>query len=274
VSPLPVLAADLMSHVTNSDELHFGPWHFGIPGVNKHVTMMLIAAVVVAVSAIATARAAARAQGRGLLANSVEATCLFLRDQVVRPGIGEHHASAYFPLFATFFFFILVNNLIGLLPPPLGATATGNISITAALALVTLATMFLGGMIEKGPIGFWLSLIPHGVPAALAPLVWLIEFFGLFVKPFALTVRLFANMTAGHVILAVLGSFLIAGSEGFFAGKLGLAGWLGLKVGVGLPTLGFALFIVVFETLVAFIQAYIFTTLSAIFVGQCLSHEH
>lgn len=269
-----VLASDLMSHVTNSDELHVGPWHFGIPGLNKHVTMMLLAATVVAIAGIATARAAVRAQGRGLLANCVEATCLFLRDQVVRPGIGEHHASAYFPLFATFFFFILVNNFIGLMPPPLGATATGNIWVTAALAIVTLATMFVGGMIEKGPIGFWVGLVPHGVPWALWPLVWVIEFFGLFVKPFALTVRLFANMTAGHVILAVLASFLIAGSEGFFAGKLGLAGWLGLKAGVGLPTLGFALFITVFEVLVAFIQAYIFTTLSAIFVGQCLSHEH
>jgi F-type H+-transporting ATPase subunit a len=274
VTALPLLAADLMSHVTNSDELHFGPWHFGIPGVNKHVTMMLLAALVVGAAAIATARAAVRAQGRGLLANCVEATCLFLRNEVVRPGIGDHHASAWFPLFATFFFFILVNNLLGLLPPPLGATATGNIWVTASLAVVTLAAMFGGGMKEKGVFGFWLSLIPHGVPLALKPLVWAIEFFGLFVKPFALTVRLFANMTAGHVILAVLGSFLIAGSEGFFTGKLGAAGWLGLKAGVGLPTLGFALFIMVFEVLVAFIQAYIFTTLSAIFVGQCLSHEH
>ena len=274
MTPIPVLAADLMSHVTNSDELHFGPWHFGIPGLNKHVTMMILASTVVAVVAIGTARAAVRAQGRGILANSVEATCLFLRDQVVRPGIGDHHASAYFPLFATFFFFILANNLIGLLPPPFGATATGNIWVTAALAIVTLVTMFVGGMIEKGPIGFWVSLVPHGVPLALAPLVWLIEFFGLFVKPFALTVRLFANMTAGHVILAVLGSFLIAGSEGFFAGTLGIAGWLGLKLGVGLPTLAFALGIMVFELFVALIQAYIFTTLSSIFVGQCLSHEH
>jgi F-type H+-transporting ATPase subunit a len=112
------------------------------------------------------------------------------------------------------------------------------------------------------------------VPGALKPLVWAIEFFGLFVKPFALTVRLFANMTAGHVILAVLGTFLIAGSDKFFTGGMGLGPWLGLKVGVGVPTLAFALFIMVFEVLVAFVQAYIFTTLSAIFVGQCLSHEH
>lgn len=274
MSALPLLASELMSHVTNSGELHFGPWHFGIPGVSKHVTMMLLASTVVAVAAILTARAALKAEGRGLLANCVEATCLFVRDQIVRPGIGEHHASAYFPLFATFFFFILANNLIGLLPPPLGATATGNPWVTLALALVTLATMFGGGMAEKGVFGYWLSLIPPGVPLALKPLVWAIEFFGLFVKPFALTVRLFANMTAGHVILAVLGTFLVAGSASFFTGGMGVLPWLGLKVGVGVPTLGFALFIMTFELLVAFIQAFIFTTLSAIFVGQCLSHEH
>ncbi|HEU4394796.1 MAG TPA: F0F1 ATP synthase subunit A [Planctomycetota bacterium] len=274
MSPIPVLAADLISHVTNSDDLHFGPWHFGIPGISKHVEIMLLAALIVAVVAIATARAAVRAQGRGILANSVEATCLFLRDEVVRPGIGDHHTRAFFPLFATFFFFILVNNLLGLLPPPLGATATGNIWVTAGLATVTLGAMLGAGMWEKGVFKYWVSIVPHGVPGFMWPLVWVIELVGHFVKPFALTVRLFANMTAGHVILAVLGTFLIAGSQGFFTGETGLAAWLGLKLGVGLPTLGFALFIVVFETLVAFIQAYIFTTLSSIFVGQCLSHEH
>ena len=134
-----------MAHVTNSDEIHFGPWHFGIPGVSKHVTMMLLASAIVAVAAIATARAALRAEGRGLLANMVEATCLFLRDQIVRPGIGEHHASRWFPLFATFFFFILANNLLGLLPTPLGVSATGNVWVTMSLALVTLAYSYTIG---------------------------------------------------------------------------------------------------------------------------------
>ena len=274
MSPVLVLASDLISHVTNSDEIHVGTWHFGIPGLSKHVVMMLVSAVFVAVIAIATARAAVRAQGRGLLANCVESTALFIRDEIVRPGIGHHHASAYFPLFATFFFFILANNLIGLLPPPFGASATGNIWVTAALASVTLVTMFVGGMVEKGVFGFWIGLVPHGVPFYMWPIVWLIEVFGLFTKPFALTVRLFANMTAGHVILAVLGTFLVAGTEALGEGRMGMGGWLGLKFGVGIPTLGFALFINTFEVAVAFIQAYIFTTLSAIFVGQCLSHEH
>jgi F-type H+-transporting ATPase subunit a len=274
VSPAIVLASDLMGHVVNSDDIHFGPYHFAIPGMNKHVVMMLVSACVVAVVAIVTARAAVRAQGRGVLANCVEATTLFVRDEIVRPGIGKHHASAFFPLFATFFFFILANNLIGLLPPPFGATATGNIWVTASLATITLATMLGAGMWEKGIGKYWVSIVPHGVPIYMWPIVWLIELFGHFTKPFALTVRLFANMTAGHVILAVLGTFLVAGTEALTEGRMGWGGWIGLKLGVGLPTLAFAMFITVFELAVAFIQAYIFTTLSAIFVGQCLSHEH
>lgn len=269
-----VLAADLMSHVVNSDELHFGPFHFGIPGLNKHVMMMLVAATVVTVVAIIAARAAVKAEGRGIIANSVEATALFLRDEIVKPGIGDHHARAWFPVFATFFFFILANNLIGLLPPPFGATATGNVWITAALASITLVLMIGGGMWEKGPLKYWIGIVPHGVPFYMWPIVWLIELVGHITKPFALTVRLFANMTAGHVILAVLSMFLLAGSEVARPGEGSIGGWLGLKALVAPPTLGFALFIMVFEVLVAFIQAYIFTTLSAIFVGQCLSHDH
>ncbi len=274
MSPAIVLAADLMGHVTNSDEIHVGEWHFAIPGLSKHVVMMLVAGATVAIVAIVTARAAVKAEGRGLLANCVESTALFIRDQIVLPGIGHHHASAFFPLFATFFFFILANNLIGLLPPPFGATATGNIWVTAALASVTLATMIGGGMWEKGPIRYWIAIVPHGVPFYMWPIVWVIEVVGHLTKPFALTVRLFANMTAGHIILAVLGTFLVAGTASLNEGTMGWGGWLGLKLGVGIPTLGFALFINTFEVLVAFIQAYIFTTLSAIFVGQCLSHEH
>jgi F-type H+-transporting ATPase subunit a len=271
---LQVLAAGLMDHVLNSDDLHFGPYHFGIPGLNKHVVMMMLAALVVFVVATVAARAAVKAEGRGVLANCVESTAIFIRDQVVRPGIGDHHAHAWFPVFATFFFFILANNLIGLLPPPLGATATGNVWVTAALASITLVFMIGGGMWEKGPIKYWIGIVPHGVPFYMWPIVWVIELVGHITKPFALTVRLFANMTAGHVILAVLSMFLLAGSEVAVPGEGSIAGWIGLKALVVPPTLGFALFIMVFEVLVAFIQAYIFTTLSAIFVGQCLSHDH
>jgi F-type H+-transporting ATPase subunit a len=285
----PVLASGVLEHLVNSREIEFGPlkldlaafnhWchdHVGFdPHVSKHAVMMLLAAALVAVVAISTARRAVQSQGRGLLANMVEATALFLRDEVVKPGVGDHHARAWFPYMATLFFFILSCNLIGLMPPPFGATATGNIWVTCALACLTLVAMIGGGMWEKGPFAYWVGIVPHGVPWWMWPLVFLIEFFGHLTKPFALTVRLFANMTAGHVILAVLGGiFLVAGSQGFWANERSLGSLLGLKAMVVLPSLAFALFIAVFEILVAFVQAYIFTTLTSIFVGLCLSHEH
>jgi len=167
--PAPVLAAgDVISHLTNSYDIHFGPWHFDLwpinewcahtigfnPHISKHVVMMLLAAVVAGTACTYAARRAVRDRGRGVFANMVEATALFIRDEVTRPGIGAHHYRTWFPFIATLFFFVLTCNLIGLLPPPLGATATGNINVTGGLALVTLGAMMAGGMIEKGPVGF------------------------------------------------------------------------------------------------------------------------
>ncbi len=299
----PVLAGgDLVEHLANSYEIHFGGWHWSLnetinfpialltggkevlgkaldahgnevskvvgvvggfnPHLSKHVVMMLLAVAVVCVAAIAAARRASRPKGRGLVGNCMESVFLFLRDEVVRPNLGEHHARAWLPWFATVFFFILACNLLGLLPPPLGATATGNWKVTAALALLTFFATQGAGMAAKGPLGYWVHLVPPGVPWWMWPLVWVIEFAGLFTKPFALTVRLFANMTAGHVILGVLGGFLVA------------AHGLGMTTVVAVPSVAFALFIMLFELLVALIQAYIFTTLSSIFVGLAVSHEH
>ncbi len=278
----PVLAAgDVISHLTNSYDLHFGPWKLDLlplnhalhgllgfdPGISKHVVMMLLAAGVVGAACIHAARRAALPRGRGLLANMVEATAIFIRDEVAKPGIGHHHYRAYYPLIATIFFFVLGCNLIGLLPPPFGATATGNISVTGALAIVTLLAMIVGGMVEKGALGFWVGLVPHGVPWWLWPIIFCIEFFGLLTKPFALMVRLFANMTAGHVILAVLGGFLAFGN-------VSLGEFIGKTVYIGVPTVGFYLFITIFEIAIAFIQAFIFAYLSSIFIGLSLSHEH
>jgi F-type H+-transporting ATPase subunit a len=268
---LPVLASgDVISHLTNSYQMDIGPLRIDFRALNalvgfdlhitKHVFMMMVVAAVLGTVGIVVGRRAASGAKPGLLGHSVESVVLFLRDQVVRPNIGEHHAHAYLPLFVTFFFFILLCNLMGLLPQ--SATATGNHNVTLALALVTLGTMLGGGMMEKGVFGYWVSIVPHGVPWWMWPIIWPIELIGHFTKPFALTVRLFANMTAGHVILGVLGGFLMADVA------------LGMKAMIVPPTIGFALFITVFEVLVAFIQAFIFTTLSSIFVGMCISHEH
>lgn len=282
MTELPVLAAgDVIGHLVDGYQIHVGPWHVDLwplnawvkhtlgfhPYFTKHVLMMLLAAFVAGGACILAARRAVRDQGRGLFANMVEAAALFIRDEVAKPGLGEHHYRKWFPYVATLFFFILACNLIGLLPPPLGMTATGNVSVTAALAGLTLFAMIIGGISEKGPFGFWVSLVPHGVPWWLWPMVFIIEVFGLLTKPFALTVRLFANMTAGHVILAVLGGFLAFGN-------VALGDFLARSVYVGVPTVAFYLFISIFEIAIAFIQAYIFSYLSSIFIGLMLSHEH
>jgi F-type H+-transporting ATPase subunit a len=279
--PIVLGAGDVISHLANSYDIHFGPWHVDLwpmnewcahkigfnPGISKHVVMMLLAAFVAGSACILAARRAIRDSGRGLLANMVEATAIFLRDEVAKPGLGDHHYKGWYPYVATMFFFVLTCNLIGLVPPPLGATATGNINVTMGLAALTLGAMYFGGMIEKGPIGFFKGLVPHGVPLWLWPGVFVLEVFGTLTKPFALMVRLFANMTAGHVILGVLSGFLAFGNIGFGA-------YLGRMVIVGTPTVAFYLFILTFELAVAFIQAYIFSYLSSIFIGLMLSHEH
>jgi F-type H+-transporting ATPase subunit a len=238
-------------------------------GITNAVVMMLFAALVltfVGVSAGAEARRAA-AEGRAMrgFAGAIETVVVFVRDSMMRPNMPHHFQRPFFiALFSTMFFFILTCNLLGLLPQPFGHTATGTPWVNMALAFgVTFLVGIVGaGIWEKGPIHFFTGLVPHGVPLALWPLLFVIELVGLVVKPFALTIRLTANMTAGHIILAVLSGFL-----------LGMGASVGASIGAGASALGF-LAITAFEIAIAFIQAYIFTILSTVFVGQSLSHEH
>jgi F-type H+-transporting ATPase subunit a len=118
------------------------------------------------------------------------------------------------------------------------------------------------GFAEHGPKWIWTGFVPHGVPLFIAPLIWVIEVVGLVIKPFSLTIRLTANMTAGHIILAVLGGFMLL-----------MGASVGASIGAGASALGY-LAITAFEIAIAFIQAYIFTLLSAVFIGASLSHEH
>jgi F-type H+-transporting ATPase subunit a len=147
---------------------------------------------------------------------------------------------------------------------PYSATPTASIFVTAALALTTFFAMVLCGMAAQGPIAFWKNLVPH-VPAALWPLMFVVELVGLLVKPFALMIRLFANMSGGHmVVLSFMGLI-------FFLGQLwGPAGaWGASPIGVG-----FAVFIMVIESFVALLQAFIFTQLSILFVNASVHPEH
>jgi F-type H+-transporting ATPase subunit a len=189
------------------------------------------------------------------LNNLLEVFVIFVRDEIAIANIGKKDGPRYVPYLCSLFLFILVMNFAGLIP--YGSTATGNLAVTGGLAVLSFILMILAGMRAHGVMGYWLALVPSGVPKALWPLMWPIEFLGLFTKPFALTVRLFANMTAGHVvILSLLGLIFVQKSL--------------VWAPVSIP---FALFIYLLEILVALLQAYIFAMLTALFIGLA-SHDH
>ena len=179
---------------------------------------------------------------------------VWLRDQVVVPSIGEA-GKKYLPFFFTLFFFILFTNMLGLIP--FMSTATGSVSVTAGLAIITFIMMQVLGIQNNGFFGYFKGLIPHGVPVFVLPIMVIIELMGLLTKPFALCIRLFANMTAGHIVILAL---------------IGLIFSLGY--GAVPVTVVFSLFIYVLEMLVALLQAYIFTMLSALFIGMSIHQEH
>jgi F-type H+-transporting ATPase subunit a len=221
----------------------------------KHVVMMWIAsALLLLVVFVSLRRKSVIPRG---LYNFVEMLVQFVRNEIAVKNIGEKDADRFVPYLTTAFFFILFLNLFGLVP--FAATATANISVTVMLALFTFFVTQYAAIKAMG-IGGYLAHLTGGVPKSLAPL-WIImipvEFLGLFTKPFALTVRLFANMVAGHfVILALIGLIFALGSQ-----------W------IAFASVPMALSIFLLELFVAFVQAYIFTMLSSLFIGAGLVHH-
>lgn len=196
---------------------------------------------------------------RGLMQNLIETFVIYVRDEIARPNLGAK-TDRYLPYLLSVFFFVLVCNLLGLVP--WGATATANITVTAVLAMFTFVVTQMAGTKDYWRHIFWPPGIPWYVNVILVP----IEILGLFTKPFALAVRLFANMVAGHlVILNLIGLiFIIGGSFGAVAGY-----------GTAVPAIFLTVFIYGLELLVVFIQAYVFTVLSALFIGMASAeHEH
>jgi len=193
-------------------------------------------------------------------ANAMEALVLYFRDQVVRPNVG-HGGDGFTPLILTLFFFILFMNLWGL--TPLGITATANLSVTAALAIIAFIVIEVSGMRELGPAGYAKTVffLPEGLPGPMKPVMLAVmapvEFLGKLTKPFALAVRLFANMMAGHIlILAMVGLILVTQSFVVGAGSV-------LIMSV----------VMILELFVACLQAYIFAMLTAVFIGL-IRHSH
>jgi F-type H+-transporting ATPase subunit a len=193
---------------------------------------------------------------------AVESLVVFVRDEVAEPNIGHGDGRKFTPLLCSFFFFILVAALVGLIPK--AATSTGNIAVTLALATVSFAAQQWAGISKYGIVGHFKSLVPPGMPLLLLPIMIPVEILGMFTKPFALTVRLFANMLAGHMVITTL-LLLIP--------LMGQLHWL---AGAAMTpiSLVLAVFIMMLEVLVAFIQAYIFTLLSAIFIGMYAHPAH
>ena len=185
--------------------------------------------------------------------NLLEVFIIFIRDEVVYPNMGEKQGKRFLPLILTFFFFIVLMNLLGLIPG--SATATGSISVTAGLAIITFMTYVIFGNRD-----FWRHIFATpGVPLWLLPIMIPVEIIGLFTKPFALAIRLFANMNAGHIIImAFLG--IIINLQNYW---------------VALGSVPMAVAIYMLELFVALLQAYIFSLLSSIFIGAAvLEHEH
>ena len=247
---------------------HWDPIHIGSLTIDlsptKHVVMLLVAATLCLVTLLLAARAHKRQHVTGGsskgFANGIEALVLYIRQEVVLPNVG-HHGEKYAPFILSLFFFILFANLLGLIP--YGSTATGNISVTATLAIVTFFMVELAGIRTLGKgyiktIVYWPSGQPFVMNALLTPLMTPIEIIGKFTKPFALAIRLFANMTAGHIVVLAL---------------IGLIFTFGSYVLAPLPLL-MALAIMVLEVFIAFLQAYVFALLASVFIGLIREGAH
>lgn len=190
--------------------------------------------------------------------------CRWIRDEMVLPVMGAEDGRRFTPYFIYLFFFIAFLNLIGLVPN--SVTATACIYVTAALAAVTFVMMVVGGMMQQGVVTFWKHLLPHGLPGWLVPLMFVLELIALLVKPFALTIRLFANMLAGHLVI-----YSFIGMIFLFAKLLDMSG---IAYATAVPAVAMGVFIMIIEGFVALLQAYIFTYLSVIFVQQALHPAH
>jgi len=251
----------LFDHIKDSNELEIPFGKIELPhlptihvagvdfdlSITKHVIFVLLSAVVVAALALSSARAYRRSLVPKGFANAVEVIVVFVRDEIVLPNMGPG-GLRYLPYLLTVFFFVLVMNLMGLIP--FGSSATGNIAVTGGMAIISFIMIQVAAIRSMG-LAHYLAELTGGVPWFLWPIMVPVEILSLFTKPFALCIRLFANMTGGHlVILSLIGMIFLFGS--YLVPPLTLAFVLGINL---------------LEIFVAFLQAYIFTILTALFMG-------
>jgi len=228
--------------------------------LTRNVVQMILALTLLVWIMLAIAKRYRRGEGvvsapTGMQ-NMMETVINFVKDEVAKPNLG-HKYEKYLPYLLTVFFFILINNLFGLIPG--SANVTGNIAFTMVLALIAFIVILFSSNKH-----YWGHIFNPPVPGGVKPILVLVEVLGVFTKPFALMIRLFANMVAGHIIIICLISLIF-----IFGGLNKTIGW-----GFSPLSVGFVVFIYFIEILVAFLQAFIFTNLAAVFIGQAFEGEH
>jgi F-type H+-transporting ATPase subunit a len=235
--------------------------------ISKFMILTAVAAVAILLIFVKLAkRVKTGDRPRGKFWNLFESMLLFVRDEVARPAIGKHDADKYVPLLWTLFFFVLFCNLLGMVP--WAGAPTSAFAVTLSLAAVTLLTGMASGIIKFGPVGYIANQIPHmDLPPILAivlkPMIWVIEVAGMLIKHGVLGVRLLANMVAGHVVL--LGIMALA-----FSVEGATSGYWGITAPIAIVS---STLFSILELFVAFLQAYVFTFLSALFIGAAVHHH-
>ena len=298
-SVMEQVGPNIIHHVSNSDISHpiiHLPTLFGINfSVTKHVFMLWLVSLLVGIAVIVPVRrflSSDRSVPTGWM-SALETIVQFIRDSIVKPNVGPKWVMTWTPLVLTFFFFILFANGIGMIPifDVLGAfnrfilgvpasdshnvlngmlhggtTVTGNFNVTAGLAVITFFSIIIAGAKAHGFIKHWANLVPHGLAWPVYIILIPIEIIGMFVKPFALTMRLAANMTGGHIAILAILSFMAIFAEMFHSIFTG--------IGVALFSVPMATAISGLEIIVVLVQAYVFTLLSAVFIGMAINVHH
>jgi len=267
----------LAGHVKDSTSFHF-PWGYAeIPGflvdigITKYVLLqMMVATAMVAIFVPMAAKMRGGQPVKGRFWNMFEAILVYLKDNVIVPAIGSaKDAAPYIPYLWTLFFFILFCNLLGMVPWM--GTATGAITVTATLAILTLIIVTTTGIFRHGPVGFWTGMVPHiegkvgpiNLALVLSPFLFVLEIFSFFLKHCTLCIRLMATMFGGHLMLAVFFAFI----------PMAAASTIYVFAPVLVMSLFAALAVSFLELLIACLQAYVFTFLTAIYIGMAI-HQH